>query len=227
MAQQVSDIWKMLLTTAGTVREYQFDIAGTIYGPEAEVEHSVKSSLYDEFGIGNAACAQLSMSLYADNIPKGAEIKRYVRLRNGDDVSEWLPKGVFYTNRRSVEDGYWTIEAFDAMRKADIVWIPEQSDRFPMDMLTAVLEFVWLMGIELDDRVVPAINQEYTIDYPANDYTIRDELRFIAAAQGGNWIITDEGKLYLVPLLSIPPETNYLVEDYGDVITFGGVRILV
>ena len=94
-----------------------------------------------------------------------------------------------------------------------------------MTMPDAVAEFCRIMDVTLDSRT--ALNANYTIDYPANDYTIRNELCFIAAAHGGNWIVTDEGKLYLVPILSAPPETNYLVEEYGDAITFGGDRILV
>ena len=82
-----------------------------------------------------------------------------------------------------------------------------------------------MMGVNLDKRTV--LNSAYTIDYPANDYTVRNELCFIAAAHGGNWIITDAGDLLLVPLLSMPAETNYLITEYGDAITFGGVKILV
>lgn len=89
----------------------------------------------------------------------------------------------------------------------------------------AVKEIAQIMQVQIDPRT--RLNPEHTIDYPANDYTLRDELRFIAAAHGGNWIVTGEGKLLLVPLLSAPPETNYLVTEYGDPITFGGVRILV
>ena len=225
MAQNTSALWKDLLHRNGTVREYQFDINEIIYGPEAEVEHSADGGLFEEFGIGNAACAKLTLSLYAGDIPRGATIKRYIRLRNGDTVSEWLPKGVFFINRRAEDDGYWTVEAFDAMRKGDVVWTPDQSIVFPMTMPDAVNEFCRIMGVELDPRTV--LNSAYTIDYPANDFTIRDELAFIAAAHGGNWIMTDAGKLYLVPLLDIPEETNYLVTEYGDAITFGGVRILV
>ena len=92
-------------------------------------------------------------------------------------------------------------------------------------MPTAVNLFCQMMGVKLDKRTV--LNSAYIIDYPANDYTIRNELCFIAAAHGGNWIITDEGNLLLVPLLSMPAETNYLITEYGDAITFGGVRILV
>ena len=233
MAQTTSDLWKSLWRTKGTTREYQFDIAGKMYGPDAEVSHSVDSGLYEQFGIGGAATAKLTVSLLADNIPKGAVIKRYIRLRNGDRVSEWLPKGVFFTSRRSVEDGYWTIEAFDAMRKAEQPWEPDQSLNFPLPMPRAVTEFARIMGVQVDPRT--KLNPAYTIDYPASDpendtgdyYSIRQELQWIAAAHGGNWIITGEGRLLLVPLLSAPEETSYLVTEYGDAITLGGVKILV
>lgn len=233
MAQTTSALWKALWRTPGTSREYQFNIAGKIYGPDAETSHGVDSGLYEQFGIGNAATAKLTLSLFADGIPRAAKIKRYIRLRNGELVSEWLPKGVFFTSSRSEEDGYWTIEAFDAMRKAEQPWEPDQSLNFPLPMPEAVAEFARIMDVEVDPRTV--LNPAYTIDYPASDpdsktgdyYSIRQELQWIAAAHAGNWIITDEGKLLLVPLLSIPPETNYLVTEYGDALTLGGVKILV
>jgi len=223
--QETSELWKTLWRTKNTVKEYKFDINGSEYGPENEVEHSYSNGVFETFGIGNAYTASLTLRLFADNIPRAATIKRYIRLRNGSQVSEWLPKGTFFTNTRSVDDGYWTIDAYDSMRKAETVWEPDQSLEFPMTMPDAVAEFCRIMDVTLDSRT--ALNANYTIDYPANDYTIRNELCFIAAAHGGNWIVTDEGKLYLVPILSAPPETNYLVEEYGDAITFGGDRILV
>lgn len=225
MGQTTSALWLELLHTAGTEREYKFVINGVEYGKDAEVSHSVESQLFEDFGIGNACCATLKMSLYADNIPRAATIKRYLRLTNGEQYTDWIPKGTFFTNRRSCDENYWEIEAYDAMRKADVIWKPEQSLNFPMTMPEAVNVFCQLMGVELDERTV--LNSSYTIDYPANDYTIRNELSFIAAAHGGNWIITDEGKLLLVPLLSVPAETNYLITEKGNAITFGGVRILV
>lgn len=225
MAQNTSELWKTLLRSRTVTREYGFDIAGTWYGPEKEVSHTVESGIFEQFGIGNASTAQLTISLFAKDIPRAATVKRFVRLRDGDQVTEWLPKGVFFANRRSDDSGYWTVEAYDAMRKADAVWTPDQSLVFPMTMPAAVAEFARIMGVEVDPRTV--LNAAYTIDYPANDYTIRDELRFIAAAHGGNWIMTDEGKLLLVSLLSIPPETSYLVTEYGSAITLGGVKILV
>lgn len=67
-----------------------------------------------------------------------------------------------------------------------------------MPMPSAAAEMARLMGVELDPRT--RLHAGYLIDYPANDYTLRDILRFIAAAHGGNWIITDQGRLLLVPL---------------------------
>lgn len=43
-----------------------------------------------------------------------------------------------FTNRRSCDGYYWELEAYDAMRKADVVWKPDQSLNFPMTMPDAV-----------------------------------------------------------------------------------------
>lgn len=225
MGQTTSALWHDLLHKPGTEREFKFVINDVEYGKDAEVSHSVESQLFEEFGIGNACCATLKLAVIADNIPRAATIKRYLRLVNGTQATAWIPKGVFFTNKRSRDDDYWEVEAYDAMRKADVVWEPSNSLTFPMSMPTAVNLFCQMMGVKLDKRT--ALNSAYTIDYPANDYTVRNELCFIAAAHGGNWIITDEGKLLLIPLLSMPTETNYLITESGNAITFGGVRILV
>lgn len=233
MALKTSDTWKELLKKPGTHKEYEFDINGTMYGPDTIVAHSVDNGLYEEFGIGNAACAKLTLSLFADDIPRAATVKRFIRLVNEDVASEWLPAGVFFTNRRASEDGYWDIEAFDVMRKAERSWHPDQSLEFPLSMPDAVNEFCRVMGCELDERTI--LNPTYTINYPSSDpdsetgefYTIRQELQWIAAAHGGNWIVTAEGKLLLVGLGDEPEETYYLITEHGAPIQFGGVIINV
>ena len=223
--QATSTLWKTLLQDPDTRREYAFDINGVWYGPEAEVSHSVDSSLFEQFSIGNAMSATLTMELYADNIPRGAVIKRFVRLNNGTQVSEWLPKGVFFTNRRTNDDGYWSVEAYDSMLKADFTWTPRPGFAWPCTMEQAAKDIAASMDVELDERNVflPYRMNEY----PIGEYMRRDALRDIAAAHGGNWYMSDAGKLRLVPLISFPPETNHLVTEHGDAILFGGVRILV
>ena len=223
--QSVNELWNTLRALPDTEVEWRFDINGVTYGPENEVSHDANHALFSEFGFGNATCGGLNLQLYADNIPKGAEIKRFCRLVNGAQVSEWLPMGVYYINRRSEEDGYWEIEAFDNMRKAEKVWEPDQSLTFPMPMDEAVAEICRVLGFTLDSRTT--LSHAYTLDYPESEQTYRRTLQMIAAAHGGNFVFTGEGKLRLVPLISLPEESFYLVDQNGNPITFGGQRITV
>lgn len=224
---QVSATYTNIWKEENVHREYGFDVNGVWYGKDTEIDHSVQSEIYSEFSIGNATCARMTLRVFSDIIPRSATIKRYVRIvsADGSRVSEWLSKGVFFTNRRSEDDGCWTIEAFDAMKRADIPWTPAPNLAFPMTMPAVVDEFARIMQVDIDPRT--QLNPEYMVDYPYDDYTIRDVLQYIAAANGGNWIITNKGELLLIPLISIPVETNYLVDEYGSQITFGGDRILV
>lgn len=179
--------------------EYSFVIDGVEYGPESEVDHVVKNELFPDVGIGHASCATLNLTIYADSIPRGAKIERRVRSVNGNQVSEWVPKGTFWVNKRPSEDGLWFIEAYDAMMRADRVWEPDQSLVFPMPMLDAVNVIAGLMGVSVDERTLALIG-DYTIDYPTSEQTLRQTLCWIAAANGGNFIISDAGALRLVDL---------------------------
>lgn len=229
MDRNTDELWQTLLEKRHTRRETRFDIGEKSYGAQAVIRCSVERQLYETFSFGNAASARLSLELEADSIPRAAEIRRFVRLVNGEEKSSWRPAGVFYTNRRSEEDGVWSIEAFDAMRKAEAVWEPEESVLFPAAMPQAAALLAREMGCELDPRT--ELNGAYTVDYPPTGVTVRQELQYIAAAHGGNWIVTGEGKLLLLPLGSEPAETHYLITETGRAITLGRgegkVRILV
>lgn len=236
MALPTSDLWKQIQSMRHTVTEFKFEINGKEYDEHDEISHSVDSGLFEEFAIGQATCAELELEIIADEIPRGATIKRYVRLVNGNLVSEWIPAGVYFVNTRSYEDGVWKIEAFDIMRKAEQQWTPVQSLDFPMPMDTACNLFATILGTSIDER--SQISHTYTIDYPGTTdpddpedepqfYTIRQHLQWIAAAHAANWIVTAEGKLLLVPLGGEPEETNFLITEYGKPINFGGSVILV
>ena len=203
--------------------EYKVVIDTTEY-TDADIQSgNIERPLFDELGIGNACMAMLKIIFKRKStIPRMSKIvpKAFV---NG----QWEQLGVFYLDERSVKPtGIMTIIAYDSMLKADKVWVPDQSLEFPMPMDNAVDIIAELMGITVDPRT--QVSHTYTIDYPANDYTLRDVLRYIAVANGGNWTITRDDKLLLVPLVgSMPDETHYLIEEKGFAITFGGDRILV
>lgn len=204
--------------------EYKVNIAGVDYDMSDLFSVTITQPLFEQFSVGNACSAELKMQFIPKStITKMAKIIPYARENN---TSSWMQLGVFYTDTRSMNGGILEITAYDEMLKAEVIWEPDQSLLFPMTMKEAVSEISRLMGISVDSRT--SLSTTYSVDYPANDYTYRDVLRFIAAAHAGNWIITASGKLLLVPLFgSMPPETNYLVSEDGNAITFGGVRITI
>lgn len=203
--------------------EYKVVIDTTEY-TDADIQSgNIERPLFDELGIGNACMAMLKIVFkQKSTIPRMSKIVPKA-LVDG----QWEQLGVFYLDERSVKStGVMTVVAYDSMLKADKVWVPDQSLEFPMPMDDAVDIIAELMGITADPRT--QVGHTYTIDYPANDYTLRDVLKFIAVANGGNWTITRNDQLLLVPLVgSMPDETHYLIEEEGFAITFGGDRILV
>ena len=155
-----------------------------------------------------------------------------MRLRLGEQVSEWIPKGVFFFSTRKTDriTGVLSVHGYDAMLKAEETWLDSSYDAktWPMPAATAVADIAARIGVAVDSRTV--LDAAFPMQYPVDDkgdMTMREALGRIAVANAGNWTITDEGKLLLVGLNSMPAETNYLITETGSAITFGGVRILV
>lgn len=226
--QTVSALYQQIMS-GEHYAERKINIAGTDYGEDAIVSLTTTGGLFADgtLSVGSAVSREINLSLWnvSTTIPKMAKLIPYYRLSNGTQTSEWIQKGVYYIDTRSVDSGLLTIHGYDDMLKAEQIWTPDQSLEFPMPMTQAANIIADIMGVEIDARTV--LNSAYTVDYPANDYTLRDVLRYIAAAHGGNWIMSDAGELWLVGLNTLPPETNYLCDEDGDWITFGGDRILV
>ena len=184
-------------------------------------------------GVGNGAGRQIDVELYPKGtIPRQAKIEVFARLVLGKQASEWIPKGVFFFSTRKTDrvTGVLSVHGYDAMLKAEETWLDSSYDTetWPMPAATAVNDIASRMGVAVDSRTV--LDAAFPMQYPVGDggdMTMREALGSIAVANAGNWIITDEGKLLLVGLNPMPEETNYLVTETGNAITFGGVRILV
>ena len=56
---------------------------------------------------------------------------------------------------------------------------------------------------------------------------MREVLENIAAMYAGSFIMSETAELLLVTMFGIPKETNYLIDNVGFAVTFGGDRILV
>ena len=206
--------------------EFQVEIGGTNYGMDRLSSVTITHPLFDRFDVGLCCCARMIVT-YRFNMepPKGAKLIPMYRPKGSNDA--WKQIGVFYIDLRTEKADKKTLTCYDSMMKADVQFTKDNElvEDWPRSMSQLANEIAVRMGIALDPRTV--LSSDYIVDYP-NDLTMRDLLGYIAAAHAGNWIITDEAKLLLVPVAtSMPPETNYLVTESGAPIVIGGYKILV
>ena len=211
--------------------DYQVDFKVVISGKTytyGEIKSArITKSMMDKLTIGQATSAMLDMVFEPDGtIPTAAEIKCYIRLKDyGEEVTDWLPFGTFYIDTRSTDAyGWMTITAYDAMLKAEQDYI-DNSGTYPMAMSAAVNYICGKMGVELDSRSQIA---PYTVDSPTEVYTMREVLCGIAAASGGNFVITEDGKLRLIRLASPTTSDDVPVmscDILGDTVTIGKVTL--
>lgn len=181
--------------------------------------------------IGSAVAGEINVKMIAvDGIPTMATLRPQVRVRNAVEVSEWLPQGVYYIDTRETarsESGLniLSIHGYDAMLRSEQYF---QSDNITGDSVDIALveEIATIMGVEVDERTHTLMDKAYTVPLPTG-YTLREVLGYIASMYVGCFVMSDVGELRLVSILELPPETNYLIDEQGDAITFGGDRILV
>lgn len=242
--RETNDLYKRLLADPGHVKESRLIIGGEIYDESKIVLSSLVTTeqlfAADKLSIGGAVAREISFSAFlSDNVPKRAKIIHQVRLRLGDEVSEWLQKGEYYisTRRRNKLTGLTEVHGYDSMLTSEQPWKPADTDIFPMPMKEAVEKTAAILKIPLDSRNVYKTGDAYKVDYPVADgtasedqqvagLTIRQVWRWVAAAMGGNFIINDLGELRLV-LVNDLTATGYLADENGSAITFGENAILV
>lgn len=205
-------------------REYQVEIGGTMYGMDRLEAGEISQALFDKPGVGNTACAQLTVRFRPGEAPpRMGRVTAYAREKG---EAAWTRMGIFWIDQRTETAGRMELTCYDVMLKGEREWVPDETLEFPMSMEAAAGLIAAAMGTELDERC--RFHAGYTVDYPANGYTLRQVLGYIGAAHGGNWLVTAEGKLLLAPLFgSMPEETDNLVDEEGGAITFGGVRIRI
>lgn len=222
--QTTSATWKALLAGGGAWMEAQALINGTAY---ALMSSPVINRALTQAGmaVGNAVSATCQLSIQANAvIPRAAEVVVRMRLTDGTTTSEWLPAGTFYISRRTRDPvtGVLTLECYDALLKANAL-MPELlpwttgggevmttgngewlyfTANYPRRMADLAADLALVLGVEIDPRTQLANGSAYTIGSVEPGTTIHDVLAQIAAANGGNWIITPAGKLRLVPLVS-------------------------
>lgn len=185
---------------------------------------------YPSVGACLAAELEVTMLRPAGEIPRMSLVRPYVRVVNDTDISEWIPQGIFYIDTRSYtknDDGLnlMTLHCYDAMLMTEQDY-PSTALTWPAVDTDVVSEIAAALGVGVDPRTWDVMTDAYQISLPAG-YSMRETLGNIAAMYCGNFILNYDGQLLLVTINSQPSETNYLVDNFGFAITFGGDRILV
>lgn len=208
--RETSSTYKTLRAASGSYYEVRVLRGETEYGMDKLKSCKITSGLFTNTGpqIGGTVSAQCTVSLLesSTNWPRMAGFEVQVRLVSGDGLtqSEWLSMGKFYTDERSADKyGNLTIVGFDAMLLLEQSWTDKVQDLpsdWPITAKAAAELIAEASGIELDenstlDDTFPFVGLDTTS-------TCRSVCATIAAALGGNWQITPEGKLLLVPMVS-------------------------
>ena len=213
--------------------ETAVDIAGVRYEKGEIFNRRIYGGLYEQPTVGTCASRTLELSIMPkEAIPRGAKIVISARLRSGDEVSEWLKQGEFFLSRRMRDKrtGRLDLVAYDAMRKANAVWLNSSYDEvnWPMKESEAVEDIANRIGVEIDIRTV--LDDIFPVSYPVDengDMTMWKILEGVGLSNAGSWIISEEGRLRLIRYGDIPESTNYLVDELGRPIRIGGIYIRV
>ena len=230
----VSQTWQTLVSKDQHWFETQVVINGVTYAQSQIMELTVDYRVFAEEqpGVGGCLSGELNLRMLAPsaNIPRMAEIEPYIRVTDGTSTSEWVPQGKFWIDTRETTKNddnlpIFSFNAYDAMLKTEADY-PSTAHAWPMTDVDVVDEIASTIGVGVDSRTTALMTAGYEISLPAG-YTMREVLSNIAGMYAGNWVMSYDGELLLVAINGIPPETNYLVDNIGEAITFGGDRILV
>lgn len=230
--RETNALYKKLWAMPHT-KEIKVDIADVEYSQAEIFSCRIYGGVFEKPTIGTCSSRTLNLQIMPKGtIPRGAKISVSVRLAAGGEVSKWIKQGEFFISLRPRDKrtGALNITAYDAMLKANDVWLNSTYDEVNWSMTEsqAVADIANRMGVEIDERTV--LNNKYPVYYPVDengDMTMWNVLCGIAVANCGSWVITPDGKLRLLRYGDIPAATHYLVTETGSAILIGGVRILV
>ena len=243
--QETSALYKELFRSEHKVEVRMF-INDVVYGMDKIVSILTRLKSLGNSGspsVGNVCSAEIETVLKVPSldIPRMALLRPQVRLTDGTRYSEWIEKGYFFVATREEDDDIWdetrtiTIHGYDAMLKCQKNLITDEGEQgyWPKTDVETVELIAQRIGVTVDPRTYEIMNRTYTssgpcryqIPYPgfgSGAYTMNDILGYIGSAYMGNWVITDNNKLRLIQLEWMPHmETNYIVTEDGDPITFG------
>lgn len=187
------------------ITEYRFLINGVEYR-EKDIHGTpvIERPLMQEPCIGRCCTGTLTLVIRQhenETIPKAAPVHAFCRLRTrtGDTVTDWVDQGRYWISRRSASGGLTTLTCRDGMMFAGQSYFDKTSfAEWPVSMSDVCAEIADLMGVKIDERTHICSDPIQRMSFPDDDTLMSEVLSSIAAAQGGNFVMTPSGQLRLV-----------------------------
>lgn len=188
-------------------------IAGVEYDNTVIVDFSIDNSLTlsNGFEIGTAIPSKLTITLRTqDTIPPNAKVVPYLGLSSetltwleaiypwnqtgvpwAGGVSEWLPLGEFYVDKREKNNSVWTFTCYDKLVFSDVAYI--SSLTYPTTQQAVWDEICTSLGYTYDSSVV--INPGYIVQVGPTGYTKRQVLAYISGANSASVYVSKDGTI--------------------------------
>ena len=199
--------WDELWGADGTRCSYQILIGSDIYTGDDDIEEeSLKISrpvFSSRSPIGNTPCFSMECCLRQRETPiqKGSWLELQIRLENSSTQTDWVSLGQFKIyNRHQYKDGWVKFLCRDRMQMSNQLYIKDDSvseDSWPKSMKEVLKESSERLGLTLDPRSKIQEGPSWVIPIPIG-MSIRSVWSSIAAAHGGNFIVTPKQTLLLI-----------------------------
>lgn len=210
--------WAALIESGKYRVEYKLQIAGVDYNAShLQGVPTIKQALLEKPLLGRVCSADMTAEIIPIDgvtIPRAAPCWAFCRLTSpdGEIITDWIPKGRYYIKTR---DGTSTITLTmsDEMLKSGRTYLDKTSLDWPAAQKDIVADIARIMEVEVDERTVIAEGEAYTVKSIDGDALMSEVLSWIGICNGGSWVITDSGKLRLIPLAS--PISSASVQNIG------------
>ncbi|RKN86739.1 hypothetical protein [Paenibacillus ginsengarvi] len=209
----VSPFYAYLLKRYSREFVVKANIAGIEYDNTVIVDFAIDNSLTmsNGFEIGTAIPSKLTITLRTqDTIPPNAKVTPYLGLSSetltwletiypwqdmgypwSGGLSEWLPLGEFYVDKREQDNNVWTFTCFDKLVFSDVAYI--SSLTYPTTLQAVWNEICTSLSFAYDESVV--IDPSYTVEVGPTGYTKHQMLAYIAGVNGASVYVSKDGTI--------------------------------
>ena len=203
--------------------EYKLVIGGVEYTEDYIQEPPrLTRPLMDVPAIGKVCSATLVATVIerADvTIETAAEVYFYCRLKNNTTQTDWVPLGRFLVSSRSKGEGVITLTCRDFMLKTGRTYFDKTSfTEWPQSYADVAADIAQIIGVELDPRNSFPTGEAFMVDAWGDDTLMSEVLAGIGAGSAGNWVMTGDGKLRLVPFIKTAIQSSE-----GDIVSIKSI----